>query len=397
MARIELHDGKMRISEASSSFESALGHAPAAILGEVSKLTHVFGFPGSAEMERKLAAAVEACHTSEAATWEMPLLHADHHEVHFEHSVHPDPSDPNAALLVSRDITDRLERARLKAVQAAQEVLLRNFELSHDLVTQIEMQDGVASRIYSSKSHLTVLGHEPSTLIGDEATLTHLYTPDFIANELPRLVHAFEAGKIPSGFTGEQALKHTDGSRHGNRTPPHFPCMTPQSLRSHEVMFEYRVSLDSENTKRFILVFRDLTDRNERARHEKDARALRVGAVNVGFILCDPGPGLRIMDVNPAWCAITGYSREEAIGKPGGSSFLQGPKSDKATVDAVRAAVRCRESISVDVLNYRKNGSTFWRALPQHTPRLAPPSYIHLPPGAGTASRSAPYSTSAAS
>ena len=171
--------------------------------------------------------------------------------------------------------------------------------------------------------------------------------------------------------------------------------MTPQSLRSHEVMFEYRVSLDSENTKRCILVFRDLTDRNERARAGKDARALRVGAVNVGFILCDPGPELRIMDVNPAWCAITGYSREEAIGKPGGSSFLQGPKSDKATVDAVRAAIKCRESISVDVLNYRKNGSTFWRALPQtHAP---PSSYIHLPPGAGTASRSAPCSTSAAS
>ena len=161
-------------------------------------------------------------------------------------------------------------------------------------------------------------------------------------------------------------------------------------------MFEYRVSLDSENTKRFILVFRDLTDRYERARHEKDARALRVGAVNVGFILCDPGPKLRIMDVNPAWCAITGYSREEAIGKPGGSSFLQGPKSDEATVDAVAAAVRCRESISVELLNYRKNGSTFWRALPQNTPR--PAQQLPSPPApAGTVSRLAPSSTSAAS
>ena len=103
------------------------------------------------------------------------------------------------------------------------------------------------------------------------------------------------------------------------------------------------------------------------------------------------------MDVNPAWCAITGYSREEAIGKPGGSRFLQGPKSDKATVDAVRAAVKCRESISVEVLNYRKNGSTFWRALPQT--HLAPPSsYTFTSPApAGTASRSAPCSTSAAS
>ena len=207
----------MRISEASSSFESALGHAPAAILGEVSRLTHVFGFPGSAEMEKKLAAAFEA-RDGEMASWEMPLLHADHHEVPFEHSVHPDPTDPNAALLVSRDITDRLETARLKAVQAAQETLLRTFDLSFDLVTQIEVRDGVSTRLYSSTSHRTVLGHDPSTLTGDETTLTHLYPSEFLANKLPRLIAAFEAGKIPSGFTGELALKHADGSRHGNRT-----------------------------------------------------------------------------------------------------------------------------------------------------------------------------------
>ena len=42
------------------------------------------------------------------------------------------------------------------------------------------------------------------------------------------------------------------------------------------------MSLDSENSKRCLVIFRDLTDRNERVRHEKDARALRVGAVNVG-------------------------------------------------------------------------------------------------------------------
>ena len=119
--------------------------------------------------------------------------------------------------------------------------------------------------------------------------------------------------------------------------------------------------------------------------------------MRAGFILCDPGPELRIMDVNPAWCDITGYSREEAIGKPGGSSFLQGPKSDKATVDAVRAAIKCRESISVEVINYRKDGSTFWRALPQT--HLAPlssyPTFTSRP--AGMASRSALSSTRAAS
>ena len=173
-------------------------------------------------MEEKLAAAIENRATSETAAWEMPLLHADlHKQVPFEHSVHPDPSDPNAALLVSRDITERLEGARLKAMQAHQEALLRQFDLSFDLVAQIDVHNGGSKRLYSSTSHLTVLGHEPSTLIGDETTLTHLYTADFLAYQLPALIAAFEAGEVPGGFTGEIELKHADGSPPGNRTSTH--------------------------------------------------------------------------------------------------------------------------------------------------------------------------------
>ena len=44
----------------SPSYETELGHAPTAVLGEVSKLTHVFGSPGTAAMDGTLTAAFEA-------------------------------------------------------------------------------------------------------------------------------------------------------------------------------------------------------------------------------------------------------------------------------------------------------------------------------------------------
>ncbi len=39
--------------------------------------------------------------------------------------------------------------------------------------------------------------------------------------------------------------------------------------------------------------------------------------------------------------------------------FLQGPDTDSAAVDRVRAAIRDERDIRIDILNYRKDGSTF--------------------------------------
>lgn len=57
----------------------------------------------------------------------------------------------------------------------------------------------------------------------------------------------------------------------------------------------------------------------------------------------------------------TGYSAEESLGK--NCRFLQGPETDPATVQAIRAALRDKKEITVDILNYRKDGTKFWNRL----------------------------------
>lgn len=64
---------------------------------------------------------------------------------------------------------------------------------------------------------------------------------------------------------------------------------------------------------------------------------------------------------NDAFSKLTGYGREELIGR--NCRILQGPDTDPAAVSAIRRAIAAEESISVDLLNYRKDGSTFWNAL----------------------------------
>lgn len=68
-----------------------------------------------------------------------------------------------------------------------------------------------------------------------------------------------------------------------------------------------------------------------------------------------------ILFVNDAFLALTGYERQDCIGR--NCRFLQGPDTDPATIAAIGVAIRERRKISVDVLNYRRDGSTFWNGL----------------------------------
>ena len=55
---------------------------------------------------------------------------------------------------------------------------------------------------------------------------------------------------------------------------------------------------------------------------------------------------------------MTGYKKEEVLGR--NCRFLQGEKTDKKKVSAIRRACRKGQSIAVCLLNYRKNGESFW-------------------------------------
>jgi PAS domain S-box-containing protein len=71
----------------------------------------------------------------------------------------------------------------------------------------------------------------------------------------------------------------------------------------------------------------------------------------------DP-PGPKILFVNPALCAMTGYSREEILHKT--PRILQGPKSDRAMLQRLREALSRGEPFSGETVNYRKDNSEYY-------------------------------------
>jgi len=82
----------------------------------------------------------------------------------------------------------------------------------------------------------------------------------------------------------------------------------------------------------------------------------------MAICLCDPNdPELPIVFANRAFRRLTGYSEEEIIGR--NCRFLQGPKTDPEPVTRIRKAISNEDVVVVELLNYRKNGTTFWNAL----------------------------------
>ena len=80
-------------------------------------------------------------------------------------------------------------------------------------------------------------------------------------------------------------------------------------------------------------------------------------------------PGPRIEYVNPAFAKMTGYSVREAVGQT--PRILQGPKTDPAVLDRMRAALAAGEPFHGQTVNYRKDGSTYvveWLITPIRDP-----------------------------
>ena len=81
-----------------------------------------------------------------------------------------------------------------------------------------------------------------------------------------------------------------------------------------------------------------------------------------GLVLVDVGlPDQPVVYASPAFLRLTGYSRREVLGR--NCRFLQDEGTDPATLERIRRAIRARESVTVEMLNRRKDGTAFWNEL----------------------------------
>ena len=104
-----------------------------------------------------------------------------------------------------------------------------------------------------------------------------------------------------------------------------------------------------------------LTDINERKVAQDRIRIsdLALKSVSQGILITTPE--LRVVSVNEAFLSMTGYTERELVGAD--CSIFNGPLTDSSTTTKLVNAVKEGREFSCEVLNYRKDGSSFWNEL----------------------------------
>ncbi len=72
-------------------------------------------------------------------------------------------------------------------------------------------------------------------------------------------------------------------------------------------------------------------------------------------------PDRPLVFVNEGFERLTGYSKEDVLGK--NCRFLQGKETENEPVEALRKAVKKGQQTTVELLNYKKDGTAFWNRL----------------------------------
>jgi len=80
------------------------------------------------------------------------------------------------------------------------------------------------------------------------------------------------------------------------------------------------------------------------------------------MILTDPNlPDNPIVFANRAFQDLTGYKEDEIVGR--NCRFLQGAQTSRDAVRELREAVQEKRAISLDILNYKRDGTPFWNGV----------------------------------
>ena len=230
-------------------------------------------------------------------------------------------------LAMQRDIT---EQKRDKEALIESEARFRHIaEMTGEWLWE---QDAEGRYIYSSNAVRDLLGLEPEEIIGrDYHELLYVNERRLEADEarpFSRLVNQYRHKSGTAVFTESsgEPLFDESGKLFGWRGVDH-------DITAHKA-------------------FEDALRLRDRA----------IESVRVGIAISDArAPGNPNIYVNPALCAITGYARDELLGRS--MRILRGPETDQVALAQIHDAIVAGRDCEATLINYRKGGTPFWNEL----------------------------------
>ena len=146
-------------------------------------------------------------------------------------------------------------------------------------------------------------------------------------------------------------------------TPPSLEIRRQKKDGSEiDIVFSAAPLTDSnEKVNGIVAVVADISEQKQQAEQVRLLQSVVVNTNDAVLIteaepIDEPGP--RIIYVNEAFTRTTGYTLEEVLGKT--PRLLQGPKTNRKALAKVRQALANWQPVTVETINYRKDGSEFW-------------------------------------
>ena len=232
-------------------------------------------------------------------------------------------------------VTDVTAIKQAQAAIAASEAKLRNF---YDLSTLgLAMTDAQGRFIEVNRALLELTGYEEDELIGMDC---HKLKPGkYLLDEQNQVAQLLQTGRF-----GPRELEYI--RKDGSQIP-----VSSSGLRAQ--------GGDGQNY--FWRIFEDIRERRKSTETLELLQKCIAHTEDVILITeAEPIdlPGNRIIFVNDAFVRCTGYSREEALGNT--PRMLQGPKTDRATLDRIRQSLGQWQPVRAELVNYTKSGTEFW-------------------------------------
>lgn len=260
---------------------------------------------------------------------ELRMRRADGSPVWVEVVGRHEPTDElDGVLLTSRDITDRKEREQeLRRSRDEYEELIDGmndmvFVIGLDENRFLSVNDAVVEKLgYPRDQLLSMTPYDIDTGLEDDkvSSLIENMPEDGIQNF-------------------ETAHETADGER------------IPVEISSSLITYRDETAV--------LSIGRDITDRKERER-ELHRRVRAIEEAPVGISISEPGSGDNpLVYVNKYFEKVTGYAEDEVLGRD--CRFLQGEETDPEPVRRMREAIDAEDTVEVELLNYRKDGSEFW-------------------------------------
>ncbi|MBP7652685.1 PAS domain S-box protein [Candidatus Dependentiae bacterium] len=133
------------------------------------------------------------------------------------------------------------------------------------------------------------------------------------------------------------------------------------ALKENQELLESRIA---ERTSELESAYKKLqieTYENKLLINKLKLRDRAIEASNDGIIITDALNDNAIIFVNKVFEKITGYASHEVLGK--NPRFLQGKNTDSESLKIIRNAIKNNESITIELLNYKKDRSQYWNLL----------------------------------